>query len=535
MRILSIDAGTYSVKYLVSTLERKKVTIDFAEELILPVLNNADHAEDGETEESPQIPLDHWTAIIQSISAQDEDTKVIIQYPHQLITSRYLSLPNVSNKKLDMMIPFQLDESIPYPTSEAHLISSLHKSGQNVQAVISLAQKDEFDAVYNHFRDCEILPSLLTSELDLLNSYVKGIEMNGPTAIIDIGHQTTKAYIVYQNRIISNHISHRAGVSIDQAIAKNYNITLTEASDYKHQNCFFLTEGQYDSVNDEQKEFALLMKETMLPLIHDIKRWTLGFRVKYGHPIEKIYLTGGTSQINNIDNFITQLTGKKTELLEQIERLDDESQTIGSNANQFYMAKVMAVTQLFKDRPHNFLYGSYSRAHGHSIPAHSTAFILTRMAFVALIFSVFLIVESAFINKDVKKVSKAVRTSLKSPDLALTRSQQRYFPRKAENLLKVLKKKKYTITQEVKTIQSATSINAISPLATINQLVGKRPGVSMIYFRSDGEFNHARFEVEKTEQLKGLEESLISLGLNNARVSASPPKKSIDFHFEEEL
>jgi Tfp pilus assembly PilM family ATPase len=534
MRILSIDAGTYSVKYLVATLERKKITIDFSEEIIVPSLTPPVPTENEQEiiDNQPYIPLDQWTEIIRSISQTDEETKVILQYPHQLITSRYLTLPNVSNKKLDMMIPFQLDESIPYSSMDSHIISSLEKDAHNVHGIVSVAQKNEFETFYNHLRSSEILPSLLTSELDLINTYVSGIKMEGPAAIIDIGHRTTKAYMIYQNRVISNHISHRAGVSIDYAIAQAYNISLEEASEYKHQNCFFLTEGQYDSVNDEQKEFANLMKETMGPLIQDIKRWTLGFRVKYGLPIENVYITGGTSQINNIDNFLTQTTGKITKHLGQIEKIDDDSQTIGANANQFYLSKIMAATQAFKERPHNFLFGNYSRAHGHSIPAHSAAFILARTSLLSIAFSVLLLAEIFLISADNKKVAKAVKRSVKSPELALTRAQQRYYPKKADKLLKALKKKKNVITQEVKTIQSASEVNAIAPLAMINKLVGKKKDVEMIYFRGDGEMNHARFLVKDAAQLKTLEKSLLALGLDNARASASPPKKTIDFHFE---
>ena len=539
MRILSIDAGTYSVKYLIATLDRKKVTVDFADEIIVPFVAppvpspEEEENADGQNENDyPYIPLDQWTEIIHSIAQSDEETKIILQYPHQLITSRYLQLPNVSAKKLDMMIPFQLDESIPYSSTDSHIISSLVKDTSSVHGIVSVAQKNEFEAFYDHMREHEILPSLLTSELDLINSYIVGTNLTGPTAIVDIGHRTTKAYIVYQNRIISNHISHRAGAAIDLAISKAYNISLPEASEYKHQNCFFLTEGQYDSVNDEQREFAELMRDTMSPLVQDIKRWTLGFRVKHGIAIENIFICGGTSQINNIENFLTQNTGKITKHLSQIERLEDDSQKMGASSNQFFMSKIMAVTQSFKEKPHNFLFGNYSRAHGHSIPAHSAAFILARTSLISIIFSVFLLAESFMISADNKKISKAVKRSVKSPELALTRSQQRYYPRKATNLLKLLKKKKNTVTQEVKTIQSASTVNAIAPRAMINKLVGKKKDVEMIYFRGDGEMNHARFLVKEDSQLPTLEKSLLALGLNNARAIASPPKKTIDFHFE---
>src|SRR5690606_4800527 len=123
------------------------------------------------------------------------------------------------------------------------------------------------------------------------------------TCFLDIGHSGTKAYFVIGNRVVSTHLSNIGGELIDTLIAETYQIPHDEAVAYKHQSAFFLTEGQYSQVNEEQKAFALTMKKAMAPLISDLKRWILGHRVKYGTSISKIILTGGTSRINNIDNF----------------------------------------------------------------------------------------------------------------------------------------------------------------------------------------------------------------------------------------
>ena len=120
--------------------------------------------------------------------------------------------------------------------------------------------------------------------------------------VIDIGHNTSKAYFINRSQVVSNHVSRTAGQVIDEVIAQTYQISRDEAIVYKHENCFFLTEEQYEGVEEDQKEFARLMKQALTPLINDIKRWELGFRVKNGLAVKTIYLTGGTSQINNICN-----------------------------------------------------------------------------------------------------------------------------------------------------------------------------------------------------------------------------------------
>ena len=144
---------------------------------------------------------------------------------------------------------------------------------------------------------------MLTSEISTMQSYIDHIRMNDTCCILDLGHKTTKAYFVQDRQIVSNHTSFVAGSAINEVIAKTYQISAEDAIIYKHENAFLLTDEQLDEVSNEQREFALLMKQVFSPLILDIKRWEIGHRVKFGTSIYKIYILGGTSQINSLENF----------------------------------------------------------------------------------------------------------------------------------------------------------------------------------------------------------------------------------------
>ena len=84
---------------------------------------------------------------------------------------------------------------------------------------------------------------------------------------------------------------------------------------FKHQNSFFLTENQFDDVDEDQQEFAKLMKIIFCLLSWILKKWLFGYRVSRGSNIEKIIITGGTSRITNIDNFLSQNLNFPVEVL----------------------------------------------------------------------------------------------------------------------------------------------------------------------------------------------------------------------------
>jgi hypothetical protein len=216
-----------------------------------------------------------------------------------------------------------------------------------------------------------------------------------------MGHNSTKAYFIYKGNIVANHISYIGGKVITDVMAKTYNISEQEAEIYKHNNCFVLTAAQFAEVDTSQQEFAKLMKNTLTPLLLDIKRWEVGFRVKYLHAVQTIYVMGGSSNIINIEKFLAE------ELSCNVEKIDvfkDHKRTIlpfdKKQNSSFMLAEVMAFSQSTKRPLLNFLKGNYSSSFDNSIPLHSTIFIATRLLIVALILLLSLVFERFFLNKD---------------------------------------------------------------------------------------------------------------------------------------
>src|SRR5690606_6507160 len=113
MHILAIDIGSYSVKYISSNVDRRKVSHQEMSEIVLRDFM-ADNPEQTLEEAQMLIVQD----IIDTIARQD--TRIIFQASPQIMTTRFLTLPVKSKKKADLMLPFQLEEDIPYSLSDIH-------------------------------------------------------------------------------------------------------------------------------------------------------------------------------------------------------------------------------------------------------------------------------------------------------------------------------------------------------------------------------------------------------------------------------
>jgi Tfp pilus assembly PilM family ATPase len=139
-----------------------------------------------------------------------------------------------------------------------------------------------------------------------------------------MGHRTTRAYLFYNSRLLATHVSYVGGQEVNEMIAQSYKIDIDEAIVYKHQNAFLLTSNQYDEVEPAQKEFAASMDRVFSPLLNDFTRWKVGFKVNFNLSIGNVYLCGGTSNIKNISNYLSEKLEAKVALLETFDKVEAE-------------------------------------------------------------------------------------------------------------------------------------------------------------------------------------------------------------------
>ena len=504
MDILSIDIGTYSIKFVRGVLERRQVRfLDFHEELLFDPSKNF----------HPTMPLgERQIETVKSYWKENDNSKVIFQFPSRLLTSRFLTLPTSKQKQINMMIPFQLEETLPCSVEQAHYISWIDKKKDKSHVAVSVVQKNDFQDYYNFLKRSEFLPSILTSELFVMSCYLKNSLLMGAVAILDLGHETTKAYFVHDGRLVSNQTSCVGGKIINEAISETYGIDLQEASEYKHKNCFLVTSEQYEDISPEQKEFADLMKKIFMPLIQEYKRWELGYRINYGKKIETVYLMGGTGKIHNIANFLMEWLETNVEHFPEGGYLEKEEKN-------FSLAKLMCLSQRGKYVLPNFLYGEYSGKVSDDAILYSTGFMLSRTLAASILVVVFLLIERfLFIHPGISKQDKINKKLFKDPQMAISSRERRIYRKYPEKILKKIVKNFQDVHQEVTTILSSTSIDAFSSLSLLSGYLNKNKNIELVEFESSNKKNRAIFKSKKSDALKKLKQHLKELALPNKKI-----------------
>ncbi len=499
MHVLSIDAGTYSVKYFSSFVDKRKVShVDMSEIIIRDYMT--DH---------PEISLlEAQIRIIEEVIANTarSDSKVIFQADNELITTRFLTLPTKSKKQAERMLPFQLEEDIPYPLSEMHYAYRMEKQKTQHTALIELVRESVFETYFNVLNERGILPGVLCSEASVVENFFNQNPIAGPFCLLNIGHRTTHAYFFYNSRLIVTHVSYVGGHHINDMISETYKIDPDEAIIYKHQNAFFLTSSQYPEVDGAQRDFAVAMDKVFTTLITDFTRWKIGFKVNFGLNVQNVFLCGGSANIKNIANYLTEKWEVKVALLESFDKTEHEKIDLNAKAKtKFVLANMMAQGFRRKARFINLLTGKFAQASNSELPLYSYAFIGVRVAAATALVAISLFAERIFIQRDIAFVNTKINSLMKNDELQVSGRIRRSVVTTPKPVLDALMKRQKAVKQEISTLQSAIGIQSLSPLVTVSQIAASSSATLISFTSKEGDIQ-ATFMAENVEELNTLKE-----------------------------
>ncbi len=512
MHILAIDIGSYSIKFISSFVDRRKIShVDMSEMII------SDYLEDH-----PGMPVrDAQLNIVQEIieTTARPDSRIVYQADTEMMTTRFLTLPVKSKKKADLMLPFQLEEDIPYALSEIHYAYRMEGQKNSHTAIVELVRESDFEPYYALLKEKDILPSVLTSEASAMENYFHQNAIAGPFCVVNLGHKTTRAYFFYNSRLLATHVSYVGGDDVNEMISETYKIDPTEAIIYKHQNAFFLTANQYGEVDEAQREFATAMDKVFQTLVSDFSRWKIGFKVNFGLSINHVFICGGTSNIKNIANYLTEKWDTKVTLLESFDKVESDKVDLNAkNKSKFALANMLAMGLRQKNRFINLLSGRFAQASLTEIPLHSIAFTGVRVVALTTLIALSFLIERFFVQRDIVALNAKLTTVMKNEELALPGRLRRQIISNPKIVMDSMIKRGRSVKQEISSLQSAVEIKALTPLVTLSQIMANFPNATMTEFRNDDTgMVTAVFQSEDLKDLQSLQTALSSGRLTDVK------------------
>lgn len=291
-KILGIDIGTYSVKFLL--LERS--FNDFR------VLHFVEQPLNLQT----RLPHEELVALaIEQVFQNDPMPADIVSssLSGHLISCRLIELPFTNTKKIDQVIEFELEGFIPFPVEDLHFdYHVLQKNEESSQVLCAYLQEENFVKYLDHLSQAHSDPKYFGSDMtDLANiAQIAMVPEDDYYLLCDIGHSKTNICIMQGKELRYARTIGLGGLHFTRAIQRSFNVNYEKAESLK------LSRGKLYVRESETDQISRILNHVAKELVSQIKQTVLGFESITGpQNISSLYCVGGGSKLPGLTEFIS--------------------------------------------------------------------------------------------------------------------------------------------------------------------------------------------------------------------------------------
>jgi len=351
---LGIDVGSSAIKVVQLKKEGGKAVLETYGSLALgPYV-------DKEIGQSVQLTEDKRAEALRDILREAETTTQAcgVAIPFQSSLMSVVEMPTDDEKRLEEMVPIEARKYIPAPISEVSLDWMIIPSERESRRPGELAEDSSREKV-------EVL--LVAIHNEVVNSYqhlIKRAELeahfyeieifstirsvapeaDGSTLIFDMGASNTKLYLVQRGVVHSSHTINRGSQDVTAAIARAFDVEFAEAEKIKRGR------GVIDS--NAQQQMKEVVSSSLGHIFADSERVVEQFESKYHEEIERVYLVGGGSTLQGLQELTQKRLRTDVELghaFGQIETPAFLEDVLRETGPEFTVAAGVALRKLNED------------------------------------------------------------------------------------------------------------------------------------------------------------------------------------------
>ncbi len=282
---IGIDIGSHSIKAI--ELEDKKGRLDIVKCAISRIAN-------GNTKEALQ-------KLLSATKLSSRRVNVSLSGPSVIV--RYIEMPPMRHDELRNAIKFEAEKYIPFDISESVIdCASLDKTSSGSQRVLLVAaKKNEVTGLLEFFKGAGL--EIGTIDIDsfaFLNAFQRvWIEKNGDTgyALLNAGERFSNMNIVIKGNVYFTRDMLWGGSDITRRIKDMMGIDLDEAEALKR------------NPGEKREEALSVIAPVLDKLVSQMRMSFDYFESQFGKGVEKLYVSGGSSYLFNIVDFLKDSLG----------------------------------------------------------------------------------------------------------------------------------------------------------------------------------------------------------------------------------
>jgi type IV pilus assembly protein PilM len=218
------------------------------------------------------------------------------------ISSRRLTFPFSDRKKLDQAVAFEVEGDVALDLEQVVVDWAIVDGDKNrAEVVAAIAPRAEVSEMIDILRAAGCEPRTLEAEGFVLGNLTAAFDLAGTRLLVDLGHRKTTFCLLVDGKAVAARSVPVAGAALTEALAKD---RLLDPADAERVKC---EDGVFGvGLADAPPRTAAVLDH----LAREVVRTVGAFEplISGGGPPE-LTLFGGTSQLDRIDEYLSERTG----------------------------------------------------------------------------------------------------------------------------------------------------------------------------------------------------------------------------------
>ncbi|MBI4822504.1 MAG: pilus assembly protein PilM [Deltaproteobacteria bacterium] len=319
-RFVGVDVGAYSVKAVVLEDSIRGHRVVAAKELPYPPLEGSATSDDLRSRREATIRV----LLADPALASD---RYVAAFPGENVTLRFVTLPFTDAKKVELALPSEVADMVPFDLDEAILSHEIiEKRDDGCSSLAALVKRDRVESFLAEAAAAGLDPrSIVVDVLALFNLYSHYLSNDGSKAespsaaipgtdtfvlprpggppdarlVVDIGHTRTLVLAAGEHGVAHVRVIRAGGADVTAAIAEAFGISSEEAEERKR-TVGFVASTRHPAPSEDDDKMSAAIQRGLKTLIGELRRTLASIRSERRVRVARIDLLGGGSRIRNL-------------------------------------------------------------------------------------------------------------------------------------------------------------------------------------------------------------------------------------------
>lgn len=267
------------------------------------------------------------------------------------ILNREIVIPKVKEDEIETVVKFEIQQYLPLNMNDyiiqSQVLDDIEVEGQaKFRTLVFTYPEKMAQSYYKLFTDVNLKPTALDITYNSINklanrcSKINNVEYNiqDTNAFIDMGANNLNVQIYKKGKLEFTRIIKSGGSNIDIMLSKILQVSVSEAEKEKIERGTVALNPE-NAVDDI---VTIVVEEWINELQRIIQFYKSN---KLGNNIDKIYLYGGSSNLNGIEIYMTNRLNINVETIEKVENLKT-SNSLSNEKISEYLNAIGAIIRL---------------------------------------------------------------------------------------------------------------------------------------------------------------------------------------------